>query len=151
MSTPRAQQLSSTIDRVLSAHSEHSGVELAAKLGVDKGYVSRLRGGWRPERVRNDLWIRLAALDPGIPGAVSEFARSPYGADADRARLLAMAENARQIMHLVVDLQTQIGAALRATAPTPLSPDELADRALEAVDAVKAAERGARGRRRAQG
>lgn len=52
------------IDRVLARREEFSNVELAATLGVDESYVRKLRGGWRPSRAREDLWARLAALDP---------------------------------------------------------------------------------------
>lgn len=156
MSSPRASLLKDLLDRVLERYVESSPAELAAKLGVDKSYVAKLRGGWRPGRVRDDLWERLRLLDPAVTTARVAEATAGYGVPPS-AHLLALAATAREIMRLVVDLQAQIGEALRSAAPapaavpTPLSPTELADQALAAVDAVKAAERGAPGRRRAQG
>ena len=66
LSSPRAQSLSELLQRVLDAHAEHTASELAVSLGVDRSYVAKLRTGWRPARVREDLHARLVALDPAV-------------------------------------------------------------------------------------
>lgn len=47
---------------VLAAYREHSVAEVAASLGRTDSYVRKLRGGWRPGRVDEDLWQRLVKL-----------------------------------------------------------------------------------------
>lgn len=145
VSSPRAAALKSLIDRVLSAHTGDSAVELAASLGVVDSYVSKLRDGYRPGRVRGDFLARLNALDPeqrprtagraNVRG-VAETAQ-PYRAHP-REYYLGMQDAAMVMLRTVGELQAQIGDALRsespaaASAPTAPSP-RLAD--------VEAAER----------
>jgi len=90
LSIPKSEILAARIDRVLRRRAKHSNVELAVSLGVNESYVRKLRGNWRPARVREDLWRRLEALDEaGSPGAVREES-PPYGALEDReAQFLA--------------------------------------------------------------
>jgi hypothetical protein len=47
---------------VLTAYRDHSVAEVAASLGRTDSYVRKLRGGWRPRRVDDDLWQRLVTL-----------------------------------------------------------------------------------------
>ena len=104
-------------DRVLAKYATHSGQELAVKLGVVDSYVTKLRGGWRPSRVRDDLMAKLSALDPGTgagPGAA--FERTPIWGDERRDYYRGMQAAALRMMHTVVELQTEIGEALKAPA-----------------------------------
>ena len=66
-----------TFDRVLARFAKHTGTELALKLGVVDSYVTKLRGGWRPVRVRGELWTRLRELDAPAPTA-NAAARADY-------------------------------------------------------------------------
>lgn len=136
---------------MLKAYAAHSGTELAATLGVEDSYVYKLRKGWRPTRVRDELWSRLQMLDPERSAPVAKEQSPPWGGES-RDYFRGMQDAALRMMRTVVDLQVEIGAALRQSPDlTPLgSPTaaEIADglAALDAVDAQKAqaAKRGKR-------
>lgn len=141
MSTPRAEVVRATIDRVLEAHQDRPGVELAGELGVVDSYVTKLRGGWRPTRVRDELWNRLRALDPQRPGATRQPDVFYDGV------LFAVERMNKAIAELMADLRQ---GRQPVTGLGPRTPDELADEAhaaLEAADAAAARPRAARGRR----
>lgn len=98
MSSPRAEKLSALIDRVLANFESSTQTELAATLGVDSTYVGKLRGGWRPGRVRQEIHARLTQLDPTGASKASQPAAFYdgilYAAQAyseTQARLIAMA------------------------------------------------------------
>jgi hypothetical protein len=124
------------IDRVLRANARLPGVELAAKLGVVDSYVTRLRGGWRPSRVREDLWRRLQSLDPDrshnvvreVPPAYAVQSRDYFAGKQDT--LMAM-------MRWVVDQQAEIGRHLRANT-IPLEQSERLSPPIAEVAAVEA-------------
>jgi len=108
---------------VLEAHAAYPSTELALKLGVDDSYVGKLRRGWVPTRVREDLWNRLQALDPGQgpTGTTAVRERAPTFGDESRDYYRGMQDATLHMMRAVVSLQTQIGEALRPPAP-PASP-----------------------------
>lgn len=86
MSSPRADRIAALIEAVLKRHRKHTAAELAATLGVDDTYVGKLRRGWRPTRVRLDLWNRLLSLEAETrPGRRAEPAMAagtiPEGMD----------------------------------------------------------------------
>lgn len=116
MSTPRARQIHEVFDRVLARYAQLSGAGLAATLGVADSYVTKLRGGWRPTRVRDDLMEKLSALDPGAASSGAAFERPPAWGDESRDFYRGMQAAALRMMRTVVDLQTEIGEALRTPA-----------------------------------
>lgn len=65
------------LDRILASMREHSRKEIAASLGRSEGYVRRLLGGWRPERVDDLFYLRLEALDPTAHRRASAPAAAP--------------------------------------------------------------------------
>lgn len=123
LSTPQAVQIRELIDRVLAKHAEHSSVELAASLGVVDSYVSKLRSGWRPTRVRPELHARLKALagDVGAARSVREDAGA-WGGAGSREYYRGKQDTLMDMMRWVVDQQAEIGGYLkreRAPAPSP--------------------------------
>lgn len=139
MSSPRSQQLEGIIDRILEAHPNHSNVELGASLGVDESYVRKLRDGWRPSRVREELWHRLKAADP------ESKVTSPGSAEFYDGVLFAAQAMSETVTRLLAE--ARIGLAR----PTRAEANVLADRARAALEAVAASEeaKAARARRRA--
>lgn len=49
-------------DRFVALTAGETPRTAAASLGVDNTYITKLRTGWRPSRVREDLWDRLVAV-----------------------------------------------------------------------------------------
>lgn len=109
---------------MLARYAQLSGSGLAATLGVADSYVTKLRGGWRPTRVRDDLLEKLSALDPGTIATRAAFERPPTWGDESRDFYRGMQAAALRMMRTVVELQTEIGEALRTELAKEVPPEE---------------------------
>lgn len=154
--------LSALFDRVLGNHERHSNVEFAKMLGVTEAYIRRLRNGWRPGRIRQDLQLKLLSLDAVRTQSVVRETTGQYltAVDYERAALDGELRALREMMRYVVQRQAQIGAALQGGAealapdadiiPRSRTPHELIAAGAEGREAGKRAkEKGARAPRRA--
>lgn len=138
MSSARVE-LRALIDRVLKSHEKDSGVELAVKLGVVDSYVTKLRGGWRPGRVRPELMARLLALGGRAQSMVVREQGATYSVESPdyiRGRLDAW----RDVVKWAVENQVADAAQLRAAeGPTSPSVDEVEEGAaiLESIESQR--------------
>jgi len=124
VSSPKSQQLSGIFDRVLAAHPDHSNVELGASLGVDESYVRKLRDGWRPSRVREELWHRLQSADPQVKQL------NPASAEFYDGVLFAAQAMSETITRLLAEARAGL-------APIRRAPVEISDRARAATEAER--------------
>lgn len=129
---------------MLAATKDQSTVDLGASLGVDASYVGKLRGGWRPTRLRPEIWSKFLELDPGGAGAdVSEAARYAISV------LRIIERHARAVVDSAAEAQLVLSAG--PITPRKRTPDELLYQAREMIAAKKVAERAAEPPRRAKG
>ena len=137
MSTPREQQLQEMFDRYLERTAGEPARTAALSLGVDSTYIAKLRGGWRPTRVREELWQRLVK-EVGLRAGqvVREAAPAPFGAES-RDFYRGKQETLMDVMRWVVDQQAQIGRYLSAISDQPGLPKDLS-RAVEDLEAEAA-------------
>lgn len=118
VSSPREQQLQEMFDRYLEMTVGEPARTAALTLGVDSTYIAKLRGGWRPSRVREELWQRLVAVMASASrnalreGEVSYLAQS-------REYYRGKQDTLMDVMRWVVDQQSQIGRYLRAADEGP--------------------------------
>lgn len=117
MSSSTSKRISDLVNRVLIVHADRTNVELAATLRVTEGYVRKLRRGWRPSRVREDLMLRLMDLSsdtPRAPRAVAESAAawSVGGAARIRGRLDQIHEMVSWAMRERSQLEAQLDAEI---------------------------------------
>jgi hypothetical protein len=131
VSTPQSDQLREVIDRVLGSLDRFTGVEVASKLGVTDSYVGKLRSGWRPTRVREDLWRRLLSLDPQRSQNIVREVSGEY-AVRSREYFAGKQDTLMEMMRWVVNQQAEIGHHLRQHTQ-PMSPT------LEQIEAGEAA------------
>lgn len=110
---------------MLESHREHTASELAVSLGVDRSYVAKLRTGWRPTRVRDDLLGRLTALDPD-----ARQSRAPGSAAFYDGVLFA----AQAMSETVARLLAEARAGLRPASLTPTAGEVVVG--MEALDAA---------------
>ena len=147
MSSPQADSLRLLVDRVLNASVELTPSQLAARLGVVDSYVSRLRSGWRPTRVREDLWARLAALDPERSHHVVREVGPAWEARS-RDYFAGKQDTLMDVMRWVVDQQAEIGHHLRQhTIPASPSLEAVEEGAAALKQTGKANERAGKRRR----
>lgn len=117
-------------DEYLHATADLPAREAAVTLGVDDTYISKLRTGWRPSRVREELWRNLVgALTKPTYGVVRESGVGYRGESREYYR--GKQDTLMAMMRWVVDQQAQIGAYLRHPDERPPTPtvDEVEDEA----------------------
>lgn len=139
MSSPQSEAIARLVQRVLDSTPDLSTVELGASLGVDSSYITKLRQGWRPSRMRPEILRRFEQFDPSSPAA-----RTQPAAFYDGVLFAAQA-----MSETVTKLISEARAGLAR--PSPAEANALADRARAALEAVAASEaaKAARARRRA--
>lgn len=119
-------------DQYLALTEGQPAVQAAVSLGVDDTYISKLRTGWRPSRVREDLWQRLVAvLSSAARQAVREPAVGYRGESREYYR--GKQDTLMDIMRWVVDQQSQIGAYLRHREGEAITPTVDEAEAAEAI------------------
>lgn len=132
MSSPQVQQLHEMIERFLRQTAGNTLAQAAASLGVHESYVSKLRRGWRPDRVRGDLIRNLTAALASAPrgGVVREASVSFGGDDYARGVVAGELSALREMMRWIVQRQAELGARA-GVAQDPPSPtvDEVEDAA----------------------
>lgn len=103
----------------------HTNTEVAVRLGVVNSYVSKLRKGWRPKRVREDLWARLQQFDPAGPAVSTQPAEFYDGV------LFA----AQAMSETVTRLLAEARAGLRPASLTPTAGEVVVG--MQALDAAE--------------
>jgi len=110
-------------------------VETAVSLGVDNSYISKLRSGWRPTRVRKDLWQRLVAHVAGAARRATEVREGPGGYRGETHEYFrGQQDTLMDMMRWVVDQQADIGRYLRD--PAKSGDSRLSYEEVEAADAI---------------
>lgn len=120
MSSPRAKQLQDLFDSFLASTAGDAPRDVAESLGVDTTYVSKLRAGWRPTRVRDELWNRLNELESRrrVP---AEAARGPEFYDGILFAAQAYSETQARLI-----ATARAGLAATTGTPVPLTPSAAA-------------------------
>lgn len=139
LSIPQSDAIALLIERVLKSTAKFSTVELGASLGVDSSYITKLRQGWRPSRMRPEILKRFEQFDPTNPLSRAQ-PRAFYDGVLFAAQ--AMAETTARLI-----AEARAGLAT----PTHFAPDERLDLAAEGFELKHADARESAPRRRARG
>lgn len=130
MSSPREVQLKEMFDAYVRLVQGESVRAAALTLGVDNTYVARLRSGWRPTRVRDEIWQRLVAVlasasrQAGAGGKTVREQDVGYG-ESSRDYYRGKQDTLMDVMKWVVNQQAQIGEHLRRERVVTPTADEV--------------------------
>ncbi len=120
------------LDQYLQLTAGGTLAEAAVSLGVHESYVSKLRRGWRPDRVREDLFQRLVAfISKGSRDAARVREEGAGYRGQSREYLRGRQDVLSEIIRWAVDQQATIGPLLGGDKPPIPSVEEA-----EAADEV---------------